>query len=1609
MRSTGLKAITAAANIAGERVMKNLTVAIALLLATMLLLSSVSLTAHAQAQPAHGEVKFWDGVNVCLKNEVLKFDIVLPGGARTIPGNVNSTRPPFNIVHGGKGVIGFQYNLTIYHDGQRVASLLFNESSAGTFVIFYPFNLTDASRIHEDWYGFDAAWPEPGLPNSTVSTGRYNITLYYNMSTNGGWEWSKNATGYFYVLEWIETKVVAAKWIYHYPNTNLTRPYTAMNYTVTISPSVDAQDLVMVKLNLTRIYDNTSSKWLESRYAAFSGNDTYTWINYKPAYGKYLLEVWNATHPLTNVTQVFYVYPETSIYQRKVLEWDEATSVPDAKCTLYNLTGHISLGEAKTSAEGYANVAFKSDPWIKNLAQKFELRVRWGEATDYSVNVYNGTIDGFDSLIATNTTYLKSNIRRVSFSLSSYEGLPFGSTSKVEVRVAIYDAQARPISDVGVVNATGSTTIRVGLNYTDTIAYGLVNGRVRAYWKQADIQVDYIINSTTLSLDWGESHKISESLERCYVTKQPGALKIKDKSAIHNPVPGVEVYVTFPRAVKTLAMLSDGSGVANFTQILGSYFVPMVYNTTPSYGWITLEVKKYGVPVFKGVFSPRAHSVGGNYTGEIYVDLYMVSFRLLDAKGKLVLSDRDDITVELTHPTGVRFNITAPKGAVSDVLIPAGIGYGAVIYYKGIRLTPLEGATLNITTSGTFELKNPVYNATFKAVQYDTEQALQGLKAVITYPDKSTDTFTTNDKGYVSFPLVPVGSFEVVFKATAATRAMEALADKEVGRYAFTITDSDVLETVKTYVYSPTLIFRLATGEEMPTMYKNLTIVFTCNSSTTRIDYLNETLLKDYFKYESNQTKGVVFVGGYKYPLAVYSTWISSDNKTKAAIMVFNGTIELPKPAEAMSKEVNVNLYPVTLTTYDYAGAVKISGLTVEWQWPAYNITGLGVNELKDQAVASWAINNYDKLKEVKADRTARIVLANMTGYRALTTDEGKVILYIPKWSFPSKVNFTAVRYNIKTKPGVTPGVPEDLASKPVIHQDEVIGIGGKRFNVTSTPLVTASVYAGKITAVVVDYVESPLEGYTVMAAIEPAKNYSVQAPHIVATLTTDKEGKAVFESTSETPFWCNYSYVLWAYFKNAEISDMYVVKTAWIASSWPPDTKKTLRFEGVIAVSALDALNAPLADQLIVARASKGVGTGEIIAFAFTDSDGLAKLIFPSYPSYYYYGRYIPENKTYKLDACDDVFIRAYWTVKEEGARTWFWEVMIGSYPEKVTPNAHVTLSCRVYYAKFTLISDTGRALEKEALVAEKPFTGIPFKVTYYMEGKPRPDIFSREGYAMANATFMISGAPVGDYKIEAWWPPSPEKPGIKILDLIQPIESNVPAPGAVETARKLKCLVYDITMVFRTPRGTLLNNATVYATLPQGITVTASTDAEGKLTLINIPVGTLTLERVTWRGWDAIMAAKSFTVEATKTYDVIADNIVTLTVKVVGTRDQGLPYASVSVYSNGKHIITRIADESGLASIELPREKYRVAAAYKGKSSEKTVDLTTLPAEVVEKAETVKLDVYIELFGYAMSASEFVLSIVLAVIIVLVVAFIVHEYIVWRRKRIAAAVVRA
>ncbi|MCX8205417.1 MAG: hypothetical protein N3H31_07205, partial [Candidatus Nezhaarchaeota archaeon] len=567
---------------------QKIVLTIALVAIAMLLASATQVEAEAK-----NEIKFLKDVNLALKDTRIKFDLTIALTPRPVPPGSS------------------QFNLTVYRDTVKIGTVLFNVTPKSHLVLF-PFNATPFAES------------KAVTPGSTAVKGRYNITLYYNKTTSTGWRWEKNATAYFYVATEVAIKLDAKTWIYYGPTVNLTRPGTPMNFTLKIDVPISAGDVVKANLSLLRMREGVSSP----AFDLVGSRVTDKWVEYKPRYGKYKLEVWNATHRLSAPADpfVFYAYPEVTVCQRTIHEWMMPDlKVPDAKAMLLNFTGKAFLGEAETDALGVVKVAFKSDLWIKEKTDKVEFRVLWSKATGYSVNVFNWT-GVFDDLIATNTTACGVNVRRAEFELTSYEDRPFGSTPKVEVRVAVYDAKMRPISDVGIVNSTGQTVVRIGLNYTDGTASHEINGRVRAFWRYADIGVDYIINAPTVCIGWDPPEHLEEDiyLRRCHVTDRPNSLIIYTKPIVApQPVSGAEVYVTFPGAAKTLLMITDGSGIANFTTILGTRFIPMVYNTTPRYGWISVEVKKYGVSVFKGVFSPKAIE-DGNYTGKIYVDLYWV-------------------------------------------------------------------------------------------------------------------------------------------------------------------------------------------------------------------------------------------------------------------------------------------------------------------------------------------------------------------------------------------------------------------------------------------------------------------------------------------------------------------------------------------------------------------------------------------------------------------------------------------------------------------------------------------------------------------------------------------------------------------------------------------------------------------------------------------------------------------------------------------------------------------------------------------------------------------------------------------------------------------------
>ncbi|MCS7104653.1 MAG: carboxypeptidase-like regulatory domain-containing protein [Thermofilaceae archaeon] len=131
--------------------------------------------------------------------------------------------------------------------------------------------------------------------------------------------------------------------------------------------------------------------------------------------------------------------------------------------------------------------------------------------------------------------------------------------------------------------------------------------------------------------------------------------------------------------------------------------------------------------------------------------------------------------------------------------------------------------------------------------------------------------------------------------------------------------------------------------------------------------------------------------------------------------------------------------------------------------------------------------------------------------------------------------------------------------------------------------------------------------------------------------------------------------------------------------------------------------------------------------------------------------------------------------------------------------------------------------------------------------------------------------------------------------------------------------------------------------------------------------------------------------------------DTIGRLVVTVVGARNQGLDGARVSI--SGATTIVGTTDAAGKFAIELPAGSYTVTAEKGGRTGSTSVNVAG--GQTAEA--TVKVDVFMSLAGWEMSFSEFIGLLLLIAILALVLFIIAHEYAVWRRRRIARAIVPA
>jgi len=161
----------------------------------------------------------------------------------------------------------------------------------------------------------------------------------------------------------------------------------------------------------------------------------------------------------------------------------------------------------------------------------------------------------------------------------------------------------------------------------------------------------------------------------------------------------------------------------------------------------------------------------------------------------------------------------------------------------------------------------------------------------------------------------------------------------------------------------------------------------------------------------------VCFVGGWKYPVAVYI----------GGVVVYNGTVTLPDPAVTETVTLKTSLYKSMINATTYSGVYPVPGLAVKYGWVGVNVTNFSGQDL---LTTNWGtyLSNF---KGVTTSEPSHNSLQQDRGQRRGPTASRTCGCRSGALKY---LNFTTIVYGVYTVPGTTPGVPSTAPAKLVIH-----------------------------------------------------------------------------------------------------------------------------------------------------------------------------------------------------------------------------------------------------------------------------------------------------------------------------------------------------------------------------------------------------------------------------------------------------------------------------------------------------------------------------------------------------------------------------------------------
>ena len=410
--------------------------------------------------------------------------------------------------------------------------------------------------------------------------------------------------------------------------------------------------------------------------------------------------------------------------------------------------------------------------------------------------------------------------------------------------------------------------------------------------------------------------------------------------------------------------------------------------------------------------------------------------------------------------------------------------------------------------------------------------------------------------------------------------------------------------------------------------------------------------------------------------------------------------------------------------------------------------------------------------------------------------------------------------------------------------------------------------------------------------------------------------------------------------------------------------------------------------------------GFAKPITFDVTDENGIAILYVPSATDYNYEIKVFWRDSWFLWQA--GIIPRAidiYSSVADEVQ----WKYWGASGLTQGTVRTYV------YIGRLKILKADGSELSTEALSHIKVTVTWPDKVV--VEYTPGPegivplilnDKVNVKKWPLAysanfNPLSDRAQSPAGEYRVIVTW------------DDIVIYDENITIERSRETTPQLDILiktdVRDFTVTVVTCAGTPLSGAEVEVYRKGWGTETKTLSEDGTIELKEVVGGEAKIVVKKAMGIDVTHDLGTFTGEHGAVVSLTDTNFGFLKVKVTGARGQGLGGADVTVSYGGKVVASGTTAEDGTFTVELPAGlTYEVKASYAGKEGTTSI---SVPDNCGTGEGTISLNIWIVIAGWAMDLTTFLGLVIALVLLIIVLVIFLHEYSVWRRKKLAAAIV--